>query len=62
VCEGYRDKRNGAIPGDGGRTESIISIKRGRGGEGWGGKREPDSTNRREDAEGGAAVSGVCLL
>lgn len=43
------------IPGDGGRTDSIISIR-----SGWAGGGS-DRTNRGGDAEGVVATSAVCL-
>lgn len=44
------------IPGDGGRTDSIISIR-----SGWAEGRESDRTNRGGDGEGVVAASAVCL-
>lgn len=52
-----REDRHSAIPGDGGRTDSIISIKSGRG-EGRGGEERGSLTVQ---TEGGVAMSGVCL-
>lgn len=44
------------IPGDGGRTDSIISIR-----SGWAEGRESDRTNRGGDGEGVVAASAACL-
>lgn len=44
------------IPGDGGRTDSIISIR-----SGWAEGGGSDRTNRGGDAEGVVAASAVCL-
>lgn len=53
MCEGEEKEDGcGAIPGDGGRAESIIGIKGGKERRRGGGKekRETDGINRMEDA------------